>query len=284
MRKIALLAISATAALLGLVSVAHAANTYTVNVASAAPPKAGTIANPKPTTINFGYQVGTTDGNRPSVTTDYRIGFGRNVRNGRRYFKGSKVCTIAQAGYAGGTPRCPSTARAGSGTVENLAGATSDPTQKIPCKLGLTLYVGDGRAVPAANNDGIPVRNDLVLHLQRKVPGDCPLDVNAGIPAGFVTVNGGTALQFHVKTIPFQNPAPGVDNSVVNVTSSAGKTTPVRTRVCRPNRTPRCRFVTKTRGLFETVGCTNRSHVVAVRFQDKSGSVSNAFKNAPCLR
>jgi len=282
MRKITMLAL-ATVAVFGVVAVAEASNTYTVTVANVSPKKAGTTKKPKSVTINFGYQVGTTDGNRPSVTTDYEIAFGKQIKSNRKYFKGSKTCTVAQAGYSSGQPpACPASAKAGQGTINNLAGDAKDPTAKVPCNLGLTLYVGDGKSVPAAANDGIAVKNDLVLAIKRVNLADCALNVDAALPAGFVTTANGTALKFHVKKSPFQQPLPGVDNSVVNVTSSVGKTTKVKTRVKVGKK-----FVTKnvTRGLFESIGCKAGAHAVNVTFTPAGGGAAlKAFKGAPCTK
>jgi hypothetical protein len=272
MRKIALL-VTAAAVFAGMVAMAYGANTYSVTTASVSPTKAGTSSKPKSITINFGYTVGTTDGTRPRVTTDYTIAFGRNIKSNRRFFKGSKTCTLAQAGYStGSAPACPSGARAGSGTVQNQAGVSADPTSKIPCTLNLTLYVGDGKGVPLGANDGIAVKNDMVLALKGGPPS-CPLSVDAAIPAGLVNTTAGTALKFHVRRSPFQQPQPGIDNAVVNVTSRTGKSIRVRQRG---------RFV--TRGLFESVGCTNRVHTVQVLYTDSARSVSRASKGAPCRR
>jgi hypothetical protein len=278
MRKIAMIAVAVTA-LFGVVAIAQASNTYTVTVARVSPTKAGTALKPKPITINFGYQVGETSGNRPSVTTDYVIAFGKQIKSHRAFFKGNKVCTIAQAGYVTGQPpACPATAKAGAGTINNLAGNTSDPTSKIPCNLGLTLFVGDGKTVPAAANDGIAVKNDLVLAIKRANVADCALAVDAALPAGFVTVTNGTALKFHVKKTPFQQPLPGVDNSVVNVTSSVGKTTRVRQKVGGV-------FKLVTRGLFESIGCKSSAHKVNVAFTPAGGGAAlNASKTAPCRK
>jgi hypothetical protein len=278
MRKIAMIAVAVTA-LFGVVAVAQAANTYTVTVARVSPSKAGTALKPKPITINFGYQVGETNNNRPSVTTDYVIAFGKQIKSNRRFFKGNKVCTVAQAGYTSGQPpTCPATAKAGAGTINNLAGNTSDPSSKIPCNLGLTLYVGDGKTVPASANDGIAVRNDLVLAIKRVNVSDCALAVDAALPAGFVTTTQGTALKFHVKKTPFQQPLPGVDNSVVNVTSSVGKTVRVRQRVAGV-------FRLVTRGLFESTGCKSSVHRVNVAFTPAGGGAAvNASKTAPCRK
>jgi hypothetical protein len=269
MRKIAVLAVGAAAVVFGVVSIAFAANTYTVSIAKVTPSKAGTTKNPKAVKVNFGYQVGETAGNRPSVTTDYVISFGSMIQNGRKWFKGNKTCTVAQAGYVSGSaPRCPSTANAGGGTVQNLAGLSNDPTSKIPCQLKLTTFVGDGKAVPAAANDGIAVRNDLVLALKGGPP-TCPLAVDAAIPAAIV----GSSVRFHVKKIPFQQPAAGIDNSVINVTSNTGKSVVVRVRGRRV-----------THGLFESKGCPRGGYPVTVTFKDASGATSNATKRAPCTK
>jgi hypothetical protein len=278
MRKIAMIAVAVTA-LFGVVAIAQASNTYTVTVAKVSPSKAGTALKPKPVTINFGYQVGETGGNRPSVTTDYVIAFGKQIKSHRSFFKGNKVCTVAQAGYSTGQPpTCPATAKAGAGSINNLAGNATDPTSKIPCNLGLTLFVGDGKTVPAAANDGIAVKNDLVLAIKRVNVSDCALAVDAALPAGFVTVPTGTALKFHVKKTPFQQPLPGVDNSVVNVTSSVGKTVRVRQKVGGV-------FKLVTRGLFESIGCKSSAHKVNVAFTPAGGGAAlNASKTAPCRK
>ncbi len=278
MRKIAMIAVAVTA-LFGVVAIAQASNTYTVTVAKVSPSKAGTALKPKPITINFGYQVGETGGNRPSVTTDYVIAFGKQIKSHRSFFKGNKVCTVAQAGYSTGQPpTCPATAKAGAGSINNLAGNATDPTSKIPCNLGLTLFVGDGKAVPAAANDGIAVKNDLVLAIKRVNVADCALAVDAALPAGFGPAASGAALKFHVKKTPFQQPLPGVDNSVVNVTSSVGKTTRVRQKVGGV-------FKLVTRGLFESIGCKSSAHKVNVAFTPAGGGAAlNASKTAPCRK
>ena len=278
MRKIALMAV-AVVALFGVVAVAEAANTYTVTVAKVTPTKAGTKAKPKPVTINFGYQVGETSNNRPSVTTDYEIAFGKNIKSNRKFFKGNKTCTVAQAGYVSGqAPKCPATAKAGSGSINNLAGDATKPSDKIVCNLGLTLYVGDGKSVPASANDGIAVKNDIVLAIKKRPTDNCALSVDAALPAAFVSTSKGSALKFHVKKVPFQQPIPGVDNSVINVTSSFGKSVVVRQRVGG-------RLKSVRRGLMESVGCTNRSHSVNVVFTPAGGGAPlTATKAAPCSK
>ena len=274
MGKIGLLATAAATLACVIVGVAFAANTYTVTTASVSPTKAGTSTKPKPETITFGFTVASTDGNRPTVTTDYVIAFGKQIKSHRSFFKGTKICSVAKAGYSSGaSPKCPSGSKAGSGSVNNIAGPTLDPTSKIPCYLALTLFVGDGKSVPPSANDGIPVKNDLVLALKGAPNSNrarnCDLAVDGAIPAQFTTTSRGTALKFHVRKNPFQQPLPGIDNSVVGVSSKVGKTV---------------RVSGKTRGLLESTGCTSRAHPVNVLFTDASKAVKTASKNAPCTK
>ncbi len=274
MRKMGLLATAAVGIVCAIVGVALAANTYTVTTASVSPTKAGTSTTPKSETITFGFTVASLDGNRPTVTTDYVIAFGNKIKANRKFFKGSQTCSVAKAGYASGaSPTCPSGSKAGSGSVNNIAGLTLDPTSKIPCYLSLTLFVGDGKSVPPSANDGIPVKNDLVLALKggpnSNPARNCALSVNGALAGQFTTTSKGTALKFHVRKIPFQQPQPGIDNSVVGVTSKVGKTVTVSG---------------KTRGLLESTGCTNRAHPVNVLFTDASKAVKTASKNAPCTK
>ena len=301
MRKIAMM-VGAAVAMFAIVAVAEAANVYEVSLAKVTDAsnkiKAGTVANPKPARIAFGYKVSNTDpSQRPTVTTDYDIDFGNKIRQNRALFtarNNAKFCSIVQAGYGTGQlPNCPAGSQVGKGVVKNLAGPAST-TGGIPCSVALTVFVGDGKVPPSTfANDGKPAKNDLVLQLEghpggvpgRPDAGTCPLDVNkAALPAMFVRKRtGSTSLAFHVPRIPFQEPTDGVENAVVDVTSNVFKTVQVRTRVCtRRNGRTTCRFVTKTRGLFETIGCTARNHKVEVTYTDKSGAVNKANKNAPC--
>jgi len=274
MGKIGLLATAAAGFACVIVGVALAANTYTVTTASVSPTKAGTSSKPKSETITFGFSTASTDGNRPTVTTDYVIAFGKKIVANRKFFKGSKICSVAKAGYSSGSsPSCPSGSKAGSGSVNNIAGLSLDPTSKIPCYLSLTLFVGDGKSVPPSANDGIPVKNDLVLALKgapnSNPARNCSLTVDGALPGQFTTTSKGTALKFHVKKIPFQQPQPGIDNAVVSVNSKVGKTVKVNG---------------KTRGLLESTGCISRAHPVNVLFTDATKQVKTAFKNAPCTK
>jgi hypothetical protein len=303
MRKIATLVGSAVA-LFAIVAVAEAANVYNVTIASvtdiANKTKTGTLANPKPAKIKFGYTVDNSDpSQRPSVTVDYKIDFGPKIRQNRALFtakNGAKFCTATQAGMGTGQPpACPAGSQVGIGVVNNKFGPTGSTGVLGTCKVALTLYVGDGKLPSSSfDNDGKQVKNDLVLKLEghpggvpgRPDAGTCPQDVNAAaFPAQFVRkANGSTSLTFHVARHPFQEPVPDIENAVVDVSSTVSvKTVKVKTRV---RRRVGSHFVfvtvTKTRGLFETVGCLAHKHAVTVTYTDKSGATNVAHKDAPC--
>jgi hypothetical protein len=305
MRKIATL-VGTAVALFAIVAVAEAANVYNVTIASvtdiANKTKAGTILKPKPAKIKFGYTVANTDpSQRPSVTTDYDINFGPKIRQNRALFtakNGAKFCTTTQAGYGGGSPNCPAGSLIGTGVVKNKFGPDTSTGVLGDCNVALTLFVGDGKLPPSSfDNDGKQVKSDMVLQLEghpggvpgRPDAGTCPQDVNkAAFPAQFVRkANGSTSLAFHVAEIPFQKPLGkqgGIENAVVDVSSVVNvHTVKVKTKV-RKRVGNKFVFVTvtKTRGLFETVGCLAHKHAVTVTYTDKSGATNVAHKDAPC--
>lgn len=268
MRKTLLLS-ALVAGVLGIAAVAWAANTYTVDTARVTPTKSGTTRNPKPEMIQFGYSVGTTDGNRPNVTTDYVINFGAGIIQNSKLKISRTRFAFAQCKLSQGSSNtCPASTKVGSGIVKNLAGLASDKTQKIPCQLTLTIYTGDGKLFPPAQNDGKRVKEDLWLGLRGQPPA-CPLTVNAALPAQFARIGGGTTLAFHVPKVPFQQPQPGLENAVINVTSTINK-------LVRVNGKPR--------GLFESTSCPRGGRPVKVTYTDTSGARFNASKIAPCTK
>jgi hypothetical protein len=296
MRKIAMLVTAVGVFFAGAVTTAHA-NSYAVTQATVTPTKAGTSATPKPVTIGFGYGVTADQPNtRPSVTTDYVIAFGKQIKQNRPLFSSRNairaiMCSNARAGLdTGQPPNCPAGSIAGRGVVKNLAGLTPGNSIAATCNLGLQIAVGTGRVSTQFNNDGRRVKSDLLLLLKggpngvagRPEVGTCPLTVDAALPAGFVSSpTRGTALSFHVPVTPFQQPQTGIENAVVDVTSTVSKTVRVRSRVRRGGRTV---TIIRRRGLFESIGCRSRAHQVNVEFSDKSGQKFNASKAAPCTR
>src|SRR4051812_3468845 len=268
MRKTLLLS-AVVAGLLGIVAVAYAANTYKVDSAKVTPTNSGTLTKPKAVRIQFGYSVGTTDGNRPATSTDQAISFGPGLRiNGK--LKKTKTafafarCKLSQAS----SNACPANTKVGSGIVKNLAGLKSDPSQKIPCQLNLTIYNGDGKLFPPSQNDGRRVREDVWLGLKGQPP-ICPLVVNAPIPAQFAVVGGRLGLSFHIARTPFQEPQEGVENSVINVTASLFKATRIKG-------TPR--------GFLESTACPKGGRPIRATFTDSSGAKATATGKASCTK
>ena len=92
MRKLWIAGVAAVVVVFSAVGVAYAVNTYEVDIASGSPNKAGSAAKPVPSTLNFGYEVGDTAGNRPSIINQYFI-----AAEGIKYFpKARPTCTFAQ--------------------------------------------------------------------------------------------------------------------------------------------------------------------------------------------
>jgi hypothetical protein len=267
MRKTLLLSAIA-AGVLGIVAVAYAANTYSVDIAKVTPTKSGTLKHPKAERIQFGYSVGSTDGNRPHVTTDYIIGFGPGIKQNSKLKNGTKFVFAQCKLSAASSNTCPSKTKIGSGIVKNKAGLVSNPSQQIDCQLNLTIFSGDGKLFPPGQNDGKRIKEDVWLGLKGGPPA-CPLSVNAALPAQFTTYKGGTALKFHVPKTPFQQPQPGLENAVVNVTSSIFKAARVKGH---------------TRGYFESTACPKGGRPINVQYTDTSGAKFTASKKAPCTK
>ena len=147
MRKL-WIAVLALAAVVAVAGVAVAANTYTVHLAEVTPGK-GTMKRPIPAALDFGYQVGDTENMRPFVIREYRIA----AEGTRSYPDARPKCTFdAATDPSAVTPAALSAAcrRAfvGTGTINNLAGAPNDRSQKLPCNVKLTLInisTGDPR-------------------------------------------------------------------------------------------------------------------------------------------
>ena len=266
MRKTLLLS-ALIAGVLGIVAVAWAANTYTVTTARDTPTKSGTLRNPKPERVQFGYTVGTTDGTRPNPSTDYFINLGSGIKQNSKLKATRTRFAFAQCKFNQASANvCPASTKIGSGIVKNQAGLSSDKTSKIPCQLTLTIFNGDGKLFPPSRNDGKRFKEDIWLHLVG-TPPSCPLAVDTTLAVQFVATGGGTALTFHVPAVPLQHPQTGVDNSVVNTTASLFKT---------------ARVAGRTRGFFETTSCPRGGRRVKVTFTDASGARVNASKIAPC--
>ena len=88
--------------------------------------KAGSLAKPLPAFLNFGYEVGDTKGNRPSVINQYFI-----ASEGVKYFpKARPTCTFSQADESPKYNNKCKPAIVGNGSIANAFGAATDPTRE----------------------------------------------------------------------------------------------------------------------------------------------------------
>jgi hypothetical protein len=269
MRKL-WIAVLALAAVVAVAGVAVAANTYTVHIADSSPGK-GSLKRPIPTKLDFGYQVGDDQGNRPFVVREYRIA----AEGTRSYPDARPKCTYEQATDPAATSPAQLAAacrraNVGSGTIDNLAGAPNDRTQKLECDVVLTLInisTGDPRYPKTVRQ--IRKRGGIAIRIDTDPPA-CPISVHEALAAPFYDTKlqgvPTTELRF---TVPDSLAHPGgLDNAVVEVTSAIKKVTgKVTIRRGVPQPAARRRV-----GFYSLVGRKGRTRTVRVTFIDESGA------------
>jgi len=263
MRKLWIAVIAAVVAALSVAGIAYAVNTYNVDIASGSPNKPGSTSKPVPSSLNFGYEVGDTNNNRPSVINKYFI-----AAEGIKYFpKARPTCTFAQADEAPAYNNKCKAALLGNGTIANAFGASTDPTAKAPCDVKLTLLnISNGPGV-TKKRGGMAIRIDTG-------PPACPLAIHGALAAPIfdVKIEGipSSELRF---TVPDNliHPAPGVDNSVIDVTSHVLK------------KTGKVKIGGKTRtvGFASAVGRKGKTRLVRVTFVDETGHKETATTTYP---
>ncbi len=275
MRKLWIAAL-ALAAVIAVAGVAVAANTYQVHIASATAGK-GTRAHPIPTKLNFGYRVGDTEGMRPFVIREYRIA----VEGTFAFPKSRPRCTYAAATNPNVVDPAQLSAacrraKVGTGTIDNLAGAPNDRSQKLPCDVKLTLInisTGDPRFPKTVSQ--IRRRGGIAIRIDADPP-DCPIGVHEALAAPFYDTKieriPTSELRF---TVPDTLAHPGgLDNAVVEVTSHIQKLTGlVRVR----NGVPVAALKRRV-GFYSLVGRKGRTRTVRVTFIDESGAKKTAIK------
>jgi hypothetical protein len=277
MRKLWIAAL-AIAAVMAVAGVALAANTYEVHIASATPGK-GSMARPVPTKLDFGYRVGDTENMRPFVIKQYRI-----AAEGTRSYPASRpTCTFDQATDPNVTDPVQLTActkaKVGTGTINNLAGAPNDRSQKLPCNVKLTLFNirnGDPRFPDTVKQ--IRKRGGIAIRIDTDPP-DCPIPVHEALAAPFYdTKLEGIPTSELRFTVPDSLAHPGgLDNSVVEVTSFIQKKTgkvPVKRGI------PQAAARKRTVGFYSLVGRKGKTRTVRVTFVDESGAKKTATTQA----
>jgi hypothetical protein len=269
MRKL-WIAVLALAAVVAVAGVAVAANTYTVHIADSSPGK-GSLKRPIPTKLDFGYQVGDDQGNRPFVVREYRIA----AEGTRSYPDARPKCKYEQATNPAATspaqlaPACRR-ANVGSGTIDNLAGAPNDRTQKLQCDVLLTLInisTGDPRFPKTVRQ--IRKRGGIAIRIDTDPPA-CPISVHEALAAPFYDTKlqgvPTTELRF---TVPDSLAHPGgLDNAVVEVTAAIRK---VAGRVVVRRGVPQAAARRRV-GFYSLVGRKGRTRTVRVTFIDESGA------------
>ena len=277
MRKRLIAAVTAVA-VLGLgVGVAFAENIYEVHIASTSKGK-GSLAKPRPVKLNFGYTVGDTENQRPTVVKQYRIAPEAHVT----YPKAFPTCTFEQADRRPSIHRACRKAIVGGGLVRNNAGGATDRTQKLVCNLKLTLInisTGDRSDRPTLRQ--IRKEGGMAIRLDGEPPAaadpvngvGCTLPIHEALAAPFydIRLNGlpSSELRF---TVPQEltEPLPGVNNAVIEARSV------VRKRVARARVRGKMRRV----GYYSKIAC-RKTGITRVQFVDEQGTRFTARKRVP---
>jgi hypothetical protein len=264
MRRVWIAAIAGVAMALSSVGIAYAVNTYVVDIASGGPGnKVGSLAKPLPAFLNFGYEVGDTNGNRPSVINQYFI-----ASEGVKYFpKARPTCTFAQSDESPAYDKKCKAAIVGNGTIANAFGPASDPTIKAACDVKLTL-------INISNGPGVTKKRGAMAIRIDADPPACPLSIHGALAAPIfdVKIEGIPSSELRFK-VPdnLAHPAPGVDNSVIDVTS----------HVLRKTGRVKVRGKTRKVGFASVVGRKGKTRTVRVTFVSEDGNRSTATTTYP---
>jgi hypothetical protein len=267
MRK-RLIAALTVVAVLSFCGVAFAENIYEVHIAKSSPKGKGTPSKPLPVSLDFGYTVGDTEGLRPTVIEQYRIAPEGLIT----YPKLFPSCKYSQANAPQVASACKK-ALVGSGIVRNEAGPGTDRSVKLVCNLKLSLY----NLSDAGKNGGMAIRLDG--DPPPAPPGSkqagCAISVHTAIKAPFFNVKleglKTSELRFTVP-IQLQEPAPGVQNSVVEAISKVNKKT-AKTKIKGKSRTV---------GFYSEIGCKGKDRTTRVTFVDTQARKFTANRKSPC--
>jgi hypothetical protein len=277
MRKLWIVAL-ALAAVMAVAGVAIAANTYQVFLAKTTAGK-GTRAKPIATKLDFGYRVGDSENMRPFVIREYRI-----ASEGTFAFtKARPRCTYVAAtdpnvlDPAQLSSACRK-AKVGTGTIDNLAGAPNDRSQKLACDVKLTLInisTGDPRYPKTVSQ--IRKRGGLAIRIDADPP-ECPISVHEALAAPWydTKIEGIPTSELRF-TVPDSLAHPGgLDNAVVETTSHLQKLTGL---VAVRNGVPVAAAKRRV-GYLSLVGRKGGTRTTRVTFIDESGAKSTATKKS----
>ncbi|HEU4656190.1 MAG TPA: hypothetical protein VFR97_01630 [Capillimicrobium sp.] len=251
MRKLALLS-AALVAVLAMAAVAIGQTTgYTVS-GSTKPAKPGSKSKPVPVALAFGLQA-EHGSNRPTTASRFRLEV-EGLRTNGKYFK---TCTTTQINNSGNDDVCSGKAVVGTGVVNNLAGATSNPADaSIPCNLSVTLY-----------NAG---QNKVALFLEGAPSGTaqkCAIPISQAIDARWVKAGKSLALQFDIPST-LQNPVTGVSNGISQIRTTIKKLTVKKKG--------------KTIGYAEVIGCSGGKRDLVLTTTNAGGGTLTGRATAKC--
>jgi hypothetical protein len=215
MRKLLLAVTVGVVAALAVAGVAGAVNTYVITIGKTTPDKPGSPSKPSPAKLVFGDGVGDTENLRPSVINRYFI-----AAEGIKYFANAvPKCTFAQANESPKYNSKCKKAVVGTGSIANAFGPAADRTAKAGCDVKLTLInISTGKGV-TKKRGGIAIRIDTD-------PPACPLSIHGALVAPIYDVKlDGVPSSEYRFTVPdnLVHPAPGVDNSVIDVVTTIPK-------------------------------------------------------------
>ena len=272
MRKLSMALAGALVIVIAAAGIAYAVNSYTVTTGKTSSSAKGSLSKPVPTSFKFGFAVDDTQGNRPAVIRQYRIG----AEGLEAFTKARPTCTFDQATNPNvGDPSqlAPACKKAfvGSGTIHNEAGTPTDPTQKLTCDVKLTLInirTGDPRYPSTVKQikrrGGMAIRIDQYQSNGVDDPTRCPpVDLHEALATPFydVKIDGIKSAELRF-TVPNTLAHPGgLDNAIRTVITTIQKKTG-KVKVGG---------VTRTVGFWSAVGRKGAKRTTRVTFVDEDG-------------
>jgi hypothetical protein len=251
MRKLLIVAL-ALAAVVSVVGVALATNTYKIHKASTSKPGKGTKAKPIPTGLVIGFQVGDTDPTKRGVPVEkYSLGAEGLVTNPKNFPK----CAFTDMDNEATVPSKCNKAKVGSGIVKNAAGPSTNQSLSVssPCNLAVRLYNNGSGVIIRLDSNGAPAPGGLGDFSSNAI--GCVLPIATAINAKFVkTTIGGQPASDLRFTVPqnLKHPLAGVDNSIRESVSNIA----LKSKLVRGKRI----------GFYQKVGCKGTKRTTRGKF------------------